>query len=365
MSTYYITILMVTLFTGMAQYLDHPRPSGRNGLQVHHSLLTGLLFFSAVSVLVFVSGFRYRVGTDYVAYYSRYMTYVREFRDALRKLDEPGYPLIANLATIIHNDGATAIFLASLFTIWPAMKVIYRNTDQLLLAVLLYIFLGCWHGGFNGVRQYLAATMLLLGYEALENRKLLKYAVYVFLAFLFHRSAIVMIALYFAVYRKINIKNLIILISAVIIILSAYDRILYFAGWITETEYTFNDVYASRVVNILRVLASCAPALVFYILLWNTHKDEQTVFYLNLLIIHAAFCIATMNSALLYRISIYTTLFQIISIPELLKRIQPSSRRVITLVMIPLYAFFWWYDVYGSLSLNHFQWIWQRYSFLA
>lgn len=365
MRVYYVTVLLVTLFTWMAQYVDHPRPSGRDGLQVHHSQIAGLLFFLAVFVLVFVSGFRYHVGTDYGVYYSRYMTYAHELWNALRKLDEPGYPLIANLATILYNDGATAIFLASLFTIWPAMKVIYRNTDQLFLAILLYILIGCWHGSFNGVRQYLAATMLFRGYEALEKKKLWKYAVFVFLAFLFHRSAIVMIALYFAVHRKITIKNLIIMILAIIIILSAYDRILFVAGWITDKEYTFNDVYASRVVNILRVLVSCAPAVVFFILFWNTHKDEQTIFYLNLLIIHAALCIATMNSALLYRISIYTTLFQIISIPELLKRIQPSSRRLITLVMIPLYAFFWWYDVYGSISLNHFQWIWHRYSFMA
>ena len=344
----------------MAQSVDHPHPSRHSELQVQHSQNAGFFFFQAALVLVLVSGLRYYVGADYGAYYHGYKTYAASLGEAIRTLSEPGYPLIARIAMIIHDDSATAIFLAALVTIWPAMKVIFRHTDRLLLASLLFIFLGCWHGSFNGVRQYLAATMLFCGYEALERKQFRKYIAWVFLAYLFHRSSIVMIALYFVVHEKINVKNLTILIFATIVVSIAYERILMIAGWITDSEYSLNNVYTAHNVNILRVLAACTPAVVFLSILWNRPKDEQTTFNLNLLIIHAALSIATMKSALLYRAGIYTTLFQVLAISELQKRFPKNTRRSIVISMVILYGIMWWYELSISIDLNHFRWIWNR-----
>ena len=360
MKVYIITVLLTILFSGLAQSVDQPRLSVRNELQIVHTQTANALFFLTIAVLVFVGGFRYYVGTDYGAYYYGYKEYARSLGQAILTLSEPGYPLISRIAIFIHDDGATAIFLAELVTIWPAMKVIYRHTDRLLLASLLFIFLGCWDGSFNGVRQYLAATMLFCGYEALETRNLRKYLFWVFIAFLFHRSAIVMAALFFVVYRKVNTRNLLLIFSGSILVLLLYGQVLTIAGWITESDYSLKDEYAAHAVNTLRVLAACAPAVVFVVLLWNKRKDEQITFYLNLLVLHAAFRVATMNSALLYRIGIYTTLFQVLAIPELLKRVSPSLRKTITTAMIPLYAFFWWCEIHGSSNLSNFRWIWER-----
>ena len=360
MSVYYITIFAVFILAGLAQALDRPRPMAQNPLQICHTQTAGFFFFWVIFILVFVAGFRYRVGTDYGGYYLYYRKYAQSFWKALIGFEEPGYPLISKVAIWIHDDGATAIFLASLVMIWPALRVIYRHSEKLVLPVLLYIFLGCWHGGFNGVRQYLAATMLFCGYEALEGRNLRRFLLFVFLAFLFHRSAIVMAALYFAVHQKISTRNLILLLFGSIIVFLAYDRVLTIAGWITENEYTLDEEYTSQRVNILRVLVGCAPAAVFLWLYWKKPKTPQNTFCLNLLIIHAAMRIATMSSALLYRIGIYTTLFQTIAIPELLKGLKPATRRVLVACMVPLFAFFWWYEVSRSSALNHFRWIWKR-----
>lgn len=358
MKVYFLTVLAVMLFSWLAQSADQPY-SSQNGLQVQHSQSAGFFYFLAILVLVFVSGLRYYVGTDYGAYYYGYKTYAQSLSQAILTLSEPGYPLIARIAILIHDDGATAIFLAAVVTIWPALMVIYRHTDRLLLASLLFIFLGCWDGSFNGVRQYLAATMLFCGYEALESRNLRKYLFWVFIAFLFHRSAIVMAALYFVVYRKVNTRNLLLVFFGSILALRLYNQVLAFASWVTESDYSLKDEYAAHAVNILRVFAAAAPAVVFLALLWNTPKDEQTTFHLNLLVLHAAFRVATMNSALLYRIGIYTTLFQVLAIPVLLKRVNPSTRKAVTAAMVPLFAIFWWYEISHGEPVV-FRFIWER-----
>ena len=360
MTVYYITFACVFFLCAIAQAYDSPYPSKRDTLQIRHAPLPAILLFAVIMILVCVSGFRFRVGTDYGAYYYNYKIYANGLVEAFRELSEPGYPLSSWLATKIYDNGATAIFIAALVTIYPALRVVYHHTDRVLLATFLFLMLGCWHGSFNGVRQYLAATMLFCGYEYLESKQFWKYLFFVFLAFLFHRSAIVMAALYFAVHQKINLRNLAIVVAGTLVLFTFYDRVLEFAGWITESDYSMDNAYASHAVNTLRVLAASAPAAVFLVLYWRQDRTPRETFFLNLTVIHAAIRIATMSSALLYRIGIYTTLFQVIAIPELLKGLPPKTKKSITFVMIPLFAYFWWYEVSKSYYLNNFQWIWSR-----
>lgn len=361
MIVYFITVLLVILFTGLAQTLDHPRLSGHNGQNIVHSSATNILLFMTIALLVFVSGFRYFVGTDYRIYYNSYRLFANSLRQSLLSLREPGFPFLCRIAILLGGGGEASIFLAALVTVLPALRTIYRKTDRLLLASLLYIFLGCWHGSFNGVRQCLAATMLFCGYEYLEAKNLKKYLFWVFMAFLFHRSAIVMAVLIFVVHREVNTRNLLLIFFGIVFVLLAYDRVLAIAGWITESEYSLEDAYTVQKVSILRVLAAAAPAVVFLVMYLPKEKNQYQTFCLNLLIIHAAMRVATMNSALLYRIGIYTTLFQTIAIPELLKGLNSSIRRVIIFFMITLFAVFWWYELQGSYYLSNFRWIWDAY----
>ena len=359
MKVYYFTIFVVVFFSWMAQSTDHPFRSRHNELKIRHSRITSLFFFFVILTLVLVAGLRYKVGVDYSAYYKSINVYADSLAQSALTLNEPGFPLIARISIMINEDPATAIFLASLLTIWPALRIIYRYTDRLLLASLLFVFLGCWHGSFNGIRQYLAATMLFCGYRYLVSKKFIKYAFFVFLAFLFHRSVVVMIMLFFAVHRKYNARNLVFIIIASIIVLNLYDRLFAIAGWITESNYSLEDEYSNHVVNTLRVLSACTPAVCFSILYWNKKKGPRDNVYLYFLLIHAAIRVATMRSALLYRVGIYTSLFQTIAIPELVKQLNPTIRRLITFFMVSLLAIQWWYELFHG-GQTTFQWIWNR-----
>ena len=75
------------------------------------------------------------------------------------------------------------------------------------LSVYLYVTNMAYYSSFNGVRQWFAAAILFYGYRHFfDNRR--RYMVTVFLASLFHTSAIVMIPIYYVVrkpfFRKAN-----------------------------------------------------------------------------------------------------------------------------------------------------------------
>ncbi len=360
MTVYLITFLISVLFSRMAEDQYEPDSSISEQYVVYVEKNTGIYFFLAGCALVFVSGLRYKVGTDYWTYYNGYNGYINRLFHSIVSLDEPGYGILAWIATRFVNDGAAVIFVSALVTISLPLTVIYKNTKNLSVALALFVLMGFWHGSFNGVRQYLAASVLFCGYNYLKEKQLLKYFLVVCIAFLFHRSAIVMLFLYPVVHRKINQVN-ILLSAAVLAVFSFYSRSMFsVAGWIMEKQYSLNNGYTSHQVNIIRVVAACIPAIIFLVLYWGEELSDSETFYLNLLIVHAAIRLFTMNSALLYRVGIYTTAFAVIAIAELLEGLHDSNRKIVTAGILAMYFGMWWYELAGTSSLNYFQWIWQR-----
>ena len=127
-----------------------------------------------------------------------------------------------------------------------------------------------------------------------------------------------------------------------------------------NTTYSLDERYAATAVNRIRVFSACIPAVIFITAYLGKEITELETLYLNITILHAVFCVSTMNSALLYRIGIYTAPFQALAIPQLLKGLSDNYRKLITAGFLIMYIGMWWYELFTYSSLNNFQWIWQR-----
>ena len=179
------------------------------------------------------------------------------------------------------------------------------------------------------------------------------------MAFLCHRSAILMVLLYFLAHRKINLLNIVIMLLCVIILLGSYNFLFDIAGNVLDKKYDMTNTYNTTSVNVFRILVGVAPAFYFGFSLRSKEKTETEEFFLNLLMIHAMVNVITLNSAYLARVSIYTAPFVVISISELSKTINIKYRKVTMVGIIFLYFIFWLYQLYSSDSLRDFTFIWQ------
>lgn len=355
----YITVILFTSICSMliynAERSEAPAVDVKTG-RVRHKKDALIPFLLITVFLICISGLRYYVGTDFGAYY-HYQKYVNTLKDSIFSLNEPGYPLIAYITDIICPDGAVAIFLASLITIGLSLKTIYKYSDTLWFCLLLFLFFGGWDGGFNGVRQYLAASVLFCGYPYLKKGNFWKYLLFVFLAFLCHKSALVMIVPFFLLRRKVNAKNIILLIVITIAATYSYDWVFDVANIVMDKTYTLENEYTAHAVNIIRVIVACAPIALF-VPAWLGKTDEEHDFYLNIIIFAAVLRIITMKSALLYRIGIYTSLFEVMALPKLLSVYNKRDRTIITIAMVVLYGAYWLYEIINGDTT--FRFIWQR-----
>lgn len=357
MTVYYYTIAMVMIFSLLAQAYDFKHETIIGLDRVKHTQITSFFLLLASSTLIFVSGFRYYVGTDYHAYFKNYYYYVNDVHNSVVTLDEPGLKILYWVSSWISESPFIPLFLCALLTIGLSTRTIYRYTDQVFFATMLYVFLGCWHSSFNAIRQCFAGMIVFCGIEYLRDKKFIKYFVCVLVGYLFHKSAIIMLIPYFLVNRKVTVKNLIILTGAVIIVLLSYETLFSITSNILQDDSALETGYALRSVNVLRIVIAAAPAAFFLILFYKREKTVETTFHLNICIIHAAFMIMAANSAYLARVGIYTAPFCAISIPELMKAISSKNRRTVSFFVLILYAVYFFYEIRISSSLNHFQWI--------
>lgn len=361
---YYAVALAVIVFSFAAQ---SPTKKQKQQMELEQSdgktieiRPNPILVLLLTAILIVVAGLRYDVGSDYGAYYKNYDGSLDILWRAIKGYREPGIYLIATVSRFFYDNGISVVFSAAAITIACYVLKIRRHSPMFALSMVLYLFVGAWHGCFNGVRQYLAAAMLILGHRYILERKFWLYTLFVFLASLFHISAWVMILPCFILNRRTDFKLLLLMALGSVVLLFSYDAIFDFIGFYKGQEVVMNE-YATNEVNFLRILVAYAPLIFYWLFCQKKDLSKEESFYINGIMMNAFGLLIAMNSTYLARISIYTEMYPIIGYGFLLRRIRDKRLSNIVLgIIILLYATYWWYEVSHSSALSTFRWIWNK-----
>lgn len=149
----------------------------------------------ALLIFAFISGVRWNVGVDHLQYLDNYLKIQNGGYSIFEK--EYGFEFITRLfaESRIHFSFYFG-FLAFLqiFFIYRAFK------DE----KYLYPFLGIiiifgpeYLNWMNGIRQMLVATVFIWSIQFIQKRQLLKYVAVIIISSLFHKSAMILLVLYF------------------------------------------------------------------------------------------------------------------------------------------------------------------------
>ena len=351
---YWSVLLAMVVFGSTADAFPKAR-IGRNGrIHLRPELVSVIVL---ALILMFVSGFRYQVGTDYMNYF-RWS--VGDWGDVFHDIftfQEGGFSLLTKLSRLVWDHGQSLILFSAILTIGLYVFTICRNSPSFLLSMLFYLFLGQWQGGFNGIRQYLASAILFAGHRLILNKKLWKYLLVVLVASSFHVSAIVMVIPFFLLNRKADMTQLVLLALGAIVIRISYDFIFSVIGSVKDKTMDLENAYLSTNVNIFRILVAFVPVILYLIQCRKDNLDREQNFYVNALFFHAFSMLAGMGSAYFGRIGIYTGATVTIGYVHLFRLIEDERSRNITVyaVLVGL-LFYWIYSVYAG-GISNFQWI--------
>ena len=178
------------------------------------------------SVLIAVGALRWRVGTDYVAYAGEYPDYVTMSWRDYDLVNEPGIRVLSRLAYYVRDDYTTMFALAAAITIGLSIYTLYRDSNAFAFSVLLYVITGPWLGSFNGVRQYLACSIIFAGHRLVLDRRFGRWLLVVLVAGLFHVSAYLMVLFYFVPRRRLSPVSALVLIVLAGFATEIYGQVL-------------------------------------------------------------------------------------------------------------------------------------------
>ncbi len=356
MLTYFIVLLFTVFFCLLA---NQSRTGITNNGNVFHrkTFSTKVFLILTVVILSLTAGLRYHVGTDYSNYIMLYETqYSSMSWNDFLNFDEPIVPFLGKISYMYFDSYYPMFLITSIITVSLALYGTYKETDDFLFVTLIYVFAGCWHGSFNGIRQYLAVSIVYLGRKYILERKFLKFILVCAIAFLAHKSALCFVLVYFVYSKKFTFVKMSIIIAATVLLSMNYETIFEFVGWISEKEFVHTD-YSERSVNIFRILVGCVPALLGIYYAVTKKLDKEQIFNVYMLIANATVRIATSNSAYLARLGAYTGILVPLGLSSILQACDKKYYKILKFVTVVMYMLYWLYEINISSTLREFEWV--------
>lgn len=307
----------------------------------------------ALALLIFaiVSGLRWNVGVDHLAYLNNYLM-----------LQNAGYTLLDKeylfeLVTRIFAKADIHFVFYFGFLAFLQIFFIYRAFKD---ERYLYPFLGIiiifgteYLGWMNGIRQMLVATVFVWAIQFIQKRQLLIYIIVIALASLMHKSALILLIFYFIPQRDYFKHRMVMYILVVITlyfgnnnswisILNNLGGFLELLGYekIGENMDSFMENEKALIIGPRRlVMILTTLALIWFApLLKIRFKDTYFLTYFNLTIAGFLYYNLFSNANLLFiRPVMYLSGFSILTSAYLFVYLRENiSRRLLALVFVML-----------------------------
>lgn len=309
-----------------------------------------LLLITILVSLVSVSGFRWKVGTDFPIYYSffswfpdaNFSIFFSETYESLIPY-ERGFSMLVWLIGLINKDPQFIMFILATLTIVPIVITIKKYSISFSLSIFLYITTMSYYSSFNGIRQWIASMILFVALKYVYERQIYKYLIVVCLATFVHSSAIIFIGVYFFVNLKAWSKRILIISFTTLVALLAFPNVLNLLTFITPSEFHnyLHVVPNGNGINFLRILVAAIPIIIsFFFYRKLKIIDNKVDILINFSLLNLIFKLLAINMNIINRFSLYFSIFIVLLIPLFIKLFKNEDRLIIKVIIMILFLLY-------------------------
>lgn len=301
-------------------------------------------------------------------------TYRKTFREATYSLSQIGQAV----SEATKDKGFTV------FTIF--IKSIIGNSDHiyfLLIAIiqmlcLVYVFrkysANFWFSMFlfvastdylswmhNGMRQFLAVTVIFACTGLLAKKKYLPVIAVILLMATIHGSALFMLLIVFLAQGKAWNKKTLLFIAGILIIITGIDQFTQILqNVLTDTQYsgmTTDEIWTTdNGTSFLRVLVYSVPAVFAFLGIKYIEESKDPVINLaaNMSIVTAGLYVVSMFTSGIYigRMPIYTSLYSYLLLPWIFEHaFNERSKKLMYVLTCGCYLVFFYYQMHVTWQI--------------
>ncbi len=264
------------------------------------------------------------------------------------------FEILQWLCRRVTDDAQPFIFICAVISLVPVLYVIYKYSYPFDISMFLFVTTGYFSLSMNGMRQYVAAGIMILGTKFMfseEKGAWVKYISIALIAYLFHSSAIIMIPIFFIARRKAwSPITFVIIIASVFIVMMFNDLLPSFLGLIEDTEYdryVENGWFTSSGEggsSFARVLVMAVPVVLSYMARRRlTMLGKKGDVLVNLAVINLAISIVSLNNWIFSRFTIYLGVYLIILIAWLITQgFNRQSAKVVYLLCVGMFCYYFY-----------------------
>lgn len=320
-------------------------------------------WFTAVALvvpLVIWAGARGRIG-DTVAYARHYLNAPASLLELPAYLatntKDRGFTVLMTLVKMFGISEPGHFFMIIAAVQMLGMVLIFRKySPNYWICIFLFVASTDYISWmFNGMRQFLATTIMFAASGLLFRGRMLPYCLVVLLASQIHGSALLMIPLaYIMQGPAMNRKTLLVILGAVLLMPFADRFMPMLTDLLSDTQYndiTTNEVWATDDgTNLIRVLVYSVPALIALFgwrYLAGSADRVMNICINGALITMALYLVSAVTSGIyIGRLPIYTTFYGYMALPWTLDQIfEKQTYRLFLLLMVGLYTVFYYYQM--------------------
>ena len=268
---------------------------------------------------------------------------------------ESGFQMFVFLLSRVFKYAQALLFITSAIYVFCICFFIYRNSEDLVMSLVMYITLGLMTFEMQGMRQAIAMSICLLAYELLKGKKYWWFLLTVIFAMQFHRTAIIFLLVLLVFNLGYSTSKLIIVFLSSIAALLLTDRIIAFGRLLFDRDYTYVKETGGYIATLIYILI-----LVFTVLFnqrLKTDKQQSAMFYI-LFMGTVSYIMRYTGVMIAERISFYFMFSQMAMLPGSLRHIDGRNRAIIKITVHLLMIFLFVYRLNGSDFLPY-RFFWQ------
>ncbi len=323
-----IYIVMFALMLVLAYPLCIKNPS-----KLKNEIYVGAVFL----MFYLVSVFRYGIGNDYLSYMQIFDDiYKTDWGQIFTLGYEPGFALLTKLISVVTTDITAIYCIYAPFILVPAAIAIYKYSKNVWISCVAYMCLTFFYASMSFIRQSIAASIILLAFCFLRDKKIVPMILMALLATAFHYTALVILPLFlFAVLFKPTKKSLIIYGGVTVVVYTAYMILLKGFGinplnLIADAATAiFRKDFSSYIGTVffqngldwyyvIMPFAVLAITLIAYFKGWGEKNKEARVLT-NFMLFTATFWLFSTIVFILERFSMYMFIYVVLALPSMLE----------------------------------------------
>lgn len=294
------------------------------------TIICGMILFG-------ISAFRNsEVGIDmgsYIPLFHR-ISYTA-LRDLVNIDSEYGYVVFNKLVGTVYTNDRFLIITTSAFIIFFVSKYIYKNSKNSWLSFFLFVTLMYFGSTFNLLRQSMAMVITLNSIKFIEKRNFKRFMIYLFIAMLFHKTAICFMALYLISKFKINYKYIFSLVICVFFITLFGDVIVgVLINSIDKYNLRYNDYIISGQGFGMLILLIGVTIWGFLFGKYKSNDTDNFQIYYHMMILSICSQLIALRFSLFTRVTNYFSIAMIIFIPNVIQSIPKKGMRYFSVLYV-------------------------------